>query len=361
MGPPGCDASFNDCHEILITAMSTERAIQTYLDEAGIELDAERFVRLVSNLYHEAESQYYDHVHSELEDAAVVWRQSLNAISSRLPDRVRILDVGAGTGFASDIVLEFLGRRADHLVCLDPSAAMLQKARLRLSRHACPTQFVAGDLSSIAGGSGKFDLVLTNSVLHHIPDVDGFIRGLRRLLAPGGIYIAGHEPSRDFYAPGALYRWTQLYRRWRNVRRLFLAETYRRRLTSAPAARPPEATVNEILLRRNVIKHALRPEIIRQLIDIHVPPAHSVDTSWGQQGLRSNEILTRNLTGFTCCFVRTYSHVKEARQRMGFVFRAIDGYLAKRYPAGGSNFLMAAQCPGSHQPPTPSHNLISEA
>ncbi len=340
--------------------MSTERAIQRYLDEAGIELDAERFVRLVSNLYHEAESQYYDHVHSELEDAAVIWRQSLNAISSRLPDKVRILDVGAGTGFASNIVLEFLGRRADLLVCLDPSAAMLQKARLRLSRHACPTQFVAGDLSSIVGGSGKFDLVLTNSVLHHIPDVDGFIRGLRRLLAPGGIYIAGHEPSRDFYAPGALYRWTQLYRRWRNVRRLFLAETYRRRLTSAPAARPPEATVNEILLRRNVIKHALRPEIIRQLIDIHVPAAHSVDTSWGQQGLRSNEILTRNLTGFTCCFVRTYSHVKEARVRMGPFFRAVDTYLAQRHPLGGSNFLLAAQCGDPHAAPISPANPIAQ-
>jgi hypothetical protein len=49
------------------------------------------------------------------------------------------------------------------------------------------------------------------------------------------------------------------------------------------------------------------------------------------------------LGGFSLKHLSTYPHVKDARERMGPLWRAIDRWLAARYPEAGANFWMAAR------------------
>lgn len=324
--------------------MNSEPQIQAYLDSLGVQCPAPQFIGRLSNLYHEAESAYYDRIHPELLDAMAVWQTCLAAIASDLPERIAVLDVGAGTGFASAVVAAALAPRVARLVCLDPSAAMLAKARIRLAGIDPAPQFVVGEIGCLGGDAPAFDLIVTNSVLHHLPDIQAFLTHLARLLRPGGFYVAGHEPSRQFFERPAVHRWTGVYRKWRRVRRLASPSRYWRRMAGREVAPDPEAATSAALLQQGLIARPLPPGVIRQLIDIHVPGAPG-GLGLGLPGLDPADVLSGGLGSFHGRVSISYSHIKDSRARMGPLWRQVDRWLARRYPSGGSNFLLAAQRP----------------
>lgn len=326
--------------------MNSEPQIQAYLESLGVRGPAGQFIGRVSNFYHEAESAYYDQIHPELHDALAVWRASLTTITPELPDRIEVLDVGAGTGFATAAVVGALAPRIARVVCLDPSRAMLEQARRRLAGVTPAPVFVVGDIGCLDDSAPRFDLIVTNSVLHHLPDIQTFLGSIRRLLRPRGFYVAGHEPSRDFFECPAVHRWTSVYRQWRRVRRLG-SPAYWRRRSARGASTDLEAATNAALVRVGLIDRPLPPGVVRQMIDIHVPgaPGFGLGLGLGLPGLSRDDILSGELRGFQCRVSTSYSHIKDSRARMGPVWRVIDRWLARRYPMSGSNFLIAAQQP----------------
>lgn len=330
-------------------AVNSEPQIQAYLESLGVRCPAVQFIGRVSNFYHEAESASYDQIHPELGDALAVWRACLTAIAPDLPERLEVLDVGAGTGFATAAVVAALAPRIARVVCLDPSRAMLEQASRRLAGVTPAPAFVVGDIGCLDDRAPRFDLIVTNSVLHHLPDIQSFLGRIRRLLRPGGFYVAGHEPSRDFFERPTVHRWTSVYRQWRRVRRLASPAAYWRRRFARGAAADLEAVTNAALVRVGLIDRPLPPGVVRQLIDIHVPgaPGFGLGLGLGLPGLSRDDILSGELRGFHCRVSVSYSHIKDSRSRMGPVWRHIDRWLARRYPMSGSNFLIAAQRPAA--------------
>ena len=53
------------------------------------------------------------------------------------------------------------------------------------------------DLSNVA--SGRFDLVATYSVLHHVPDYMHIVKEMCRVLKPGGVIYIDHEVNESYY------------------------------------------------------------------------------------------------------------------------------------------------------------------
>ncbi len=55
------------------------------------------------------------------------------------------------------------------------------------------------DLTALSLPSGRFDLVTTNEVLEHVPDLDAALREIARVLKPGGWHVGTHPffPSTD--------------------------------------------------------------------------------------------------------------------------------------------------------------------
>jgi ubiquinone/menaquinone biosynthesis C-methylase UbiE len=324
-------------------ASTTEVRIEAYLRSVGVSEPVRPFIKRVSNLYHKHEAAQYDAVHDEIRETEPAWADCLGAIAGALPESVTVLDLGSGTGFAAEQAVRALGPRIERLVCQDLSAEMLKVGRSRLSRLTDRASFVAGEAGALLGGSRGFDLVLTNAVLHHLLDLEEFLGMVGRLVRPGGFYVAGHEPSDAFFANPRLYRWTQLYRRWRQLRKLASPAFYFRRLGAGPAPRSVEELTNEDLVRAGVIREPFPDGVVRHLVDIHVPPGSESLRFWGEPGFNAPSLCRKYLPDFEVYHLATYPHIKEARARMGPLWRGIDRALARAHPGSGANFLMAAR------------------
>lgn len=102
-----------------------------------------------------------------------------------LRKNMNALEFGAGTGTTSLFLSDSLGS----ITMMDSSPAMVGKMMDKINESNIP------DLKAICFDiekeefSGKFDLIFTQMVLHHVTDVDSVIVKFARLLNPEG-YIA---------------------------------------------------------------------------------------------------------------------------------------------------------------------------
>jgi ubiquinone/menaquinone biosynthesis C-methylase UbiE len=96
------------------------------------------------------------------------------------------VDLGTGPG---DIPLRLAAARpAWRITGLDAAHAMLLHARdAARSAKSRPPFFVEGCAARAPFESGAFDLVFSNSILHHVLDPQLFWREVRRLVRPGGM------------------------------------------------------------------------------------------------------------------------------------------------------------------------------
>jgi ubiquinone/menaquinone biosynthesis C-methylase UbiE len=105
----------------------------------------------------------------------------LGIIGRAAPQGVsRILDLGCGTGRFSRPLAEHFD--AD-VIAVDPSAAMLEQARLKPSSHVRYEQ-AAGENLPLADAS--VDMVFLSMVFHHFRDRDRVIAECRRVLRNSG-------------------------------------------------------------------------------------------------------------------------------------------------------------------------------
>lgn len=112
------------------------------------------------------------------------------------PREKRILEVGIGATNSS--AYEVAARGASSAIALEPfvpldpalDAALLAECA---RRHHLAAPAIAGPvrrLTSLASiAAAGIDLILSNSVLEHVADMDALVRDLRRVLAPGGAML----------------------------------------------------------------------------------------------------------------------------------------------------------------------------
>jgi 1-acyl-sn-glycerol-3-phosphate acyltransferase len=103
---------------------------------------------------------------------------------------LRILEVGAGTGGTTSMVLPLLDPEATDYVFSDVSPIFLERAQAKFVADYpfLTTQIfdVTKDLALSGLKPGFFDLILAANVLHATPQVEPCTARLRELLAPGG-------------------------------------------------------------------------------------------------------------------------------------------------------------------------------
>jgi ubiquinone/menaquinone biosynthesis C-methylase UbiE len=97
-----------------------------------------------------------------------------------------ILDVGTGPG-QIPIALCQADPRAD-VLAIDLSEAMLARARVRVHAAQLDARIrcVATDAKRTTFADGAFEGVISNSIVHHIPDPLAVLTEMARLVSPGG-------------------------------------------------------------------------------------------------------------------------------------------------------------------------------
>jgi ubiquinone/menaquinone biosynthesis C-methylase UbiE len=97
-----------------------------------------------------------------------------------------VLDVGAGSGFFSIPVAQKL--KTGSVVCLDLSPEMLARLQKKVERLGLTDRVrIAQSEASSSGLPGEsVDVVISNAVLHELPNPKAVLKEIARVLKPGG-------------------------------------------------------------------------------------------------------------------------------------------------------------------------------
>lgn len=106
--------------------------------------------------------------------------EALDAVVAEQP--LRVLEIGPGTGgFAARVAAALPGVR---LTAIDQSPRFVELTRAR------GIDAREGDAQDLPFGDEAFDVVAALWMLYHVPDVDRALAEIRRVLRPGGLFVA---------------------------------------------------------------------------------------------------------------------------------------------------------------------------
>ncbi len=150
-------------------------------------------------------------------------------------DAARAADLGTGP---ADIPIRLAGRRPGwRVAAVDASAAMIDLARDAITAaglHAAITPVLA-DATRTPLASGEFDVIFSNSILHHLRDTGGFWAEVKRLAHRGSVVFL-----RDLARPVSAEAARAIVTRYAGTESALLQEEYYRSLLAA-------YTVDEVL------------------------------------------------------------------------------------------------------------------
>ncbi|MFB6163972.1 MAG: methyltransferase domain-containing protein [Haloarculaceae archaeon] len=114
-----------------------------------------------------------------------IWNEDMRAAAIGMLDLSpddRVLDVGCGTGFATEGLLEHV----EEVYGLDQSPHQLEKAYAKFGRTDGPVRFHLGDAERLPFRDDAFDVVWSSGSIEYWPDPVATLRELRRVGKPGG-------------------------------------------------------------------------------------------------------------------------------------------------------------------------------
>jgi ubiquinone/menaquinone biosynthesis C-methylase UbiE len=170
------------------------------------------------------------------EEASAYARADFSAVNAAFVERLlelageragaRAIDLGTGPG---DIAIRVARARPSwRVVALDSSEAMLRIAREGASHGGANVEFVRGDAKATGLTDASFDVVFSNSLLHHMPDPLLLWREIRRLAAPRGVVFV-----RDLLRPATEADARQLVEHHAGGESALLREEFHRSLLAA--------------------------------------------------------------------------------------------------------------------------------
>ena len=139
-----------------------------------------------ARLFYKYLSQVYDTINpfiwnEEMRDEALTWLA--------VDEGDRVLDVGSGTGFATEGLLQ----HTDNIYCLDQSIHQMEKAFAKFGKHGT-VNFHRGDAERLPFADNSFDHLWSSGSIEYWPNpVDALIE-FRRVTKPGGrVLVVGPD------------------------------------------------------------------------------------------------------------------------------------------------------------------------
>jgi hypothetical protein len=187
-------------------------------------------------------------------------------------------------------------------------------------------------------GGQRPNLIISNSVLHHLPELERTMREIASLAAPGAVWVAGHEPSSRYYRNSACAAALAAFSQERRWRRLLSVRSYWNKARRMIGLRTsPAAAAAKRAYKLRLFEKEPSAALISRLVDFHV--AHDAAEAGAGRGLDFDQ-LARDLQGtWQMLHVHTYSFMGPFYEpRLPRRWRITCGQLARDYPKDGSNF-----------------------
>jgi demethylmenaquinone methyltransferase/2-methoxy-6-polyprenyl-1,4-benzoquinol methylase len=139
-----------------------------------------------ARLFYKYLSTVYDRINP------FMWNEEMRAEALSMlsiEDGDRVLDVGCGTGFGTEGLLE----HTDDVHGLDQSRHQLEKAYAKFGKHG-PVQFYRGDAERLPFADDAFDVVWSSGSIEYWPNPVDALEECRRVAAPGGqVLVVGPD------------------------------------------------------------------------------------------------------------------------------------------------------------------------
>jgi len=104
----------------------------------------------------------------------------------RCPAGARVLDVGCGTGASALPAAQAVGPQGS-VLGIDLASRLLERARRKATaRGLTNVEFRLADMTTLGYPDGHFDAVVSVFSIFFVPDMEGLIRELWRMVRPGG-------------------------------------------------------------------------------------------------------------------------------------------------------------------------------
>jgi MPBQ/MSBQ methyltransferase len=177
-------------------------------------------------IQHKKEAYWFYRALSPLYDRWVnplFWTPAMRTAAltlARLDDSgLRTLDVGAGTGFSTEGIVEHVEPAS--VTLLDQSPDQLRRARRKAGLAAC--RFILGDAERLPFKSDSFDRYVSCGSIEYWPDPQSAIAEAYRVLRPGGLALVvgplppGGRLARRLADAWMLFPGEGQYREWFTV------------------------------------------------------------------------------------------------------------------------------------------------
>lgn len=175
---------------------------------------------------------------------------------ARVLQRAKTLDVGTGP---ADIPIRVVRACPDwEVVAIDASEAMLEHARAAVQREGLSgsIELMLGDAKDTGLPGRSFDVIFSNSILHHINAVDSFWSELKRLAKSGSLVFL-----RDLLRPPTRVQAMEIVRTYAGDESELLRDEFYRSLLSA-------YTVDEV--RAQLDRNGLEMLEVAKVTDRHL-------------------------------------------------------------------------------------------
>lgn len=94
----------------------------------------------------------------------------------------RVLDVGCGSGYSTELLARHLA--PSRLCAFD---LMPEQVEMAMARRVPGAEIRVADVTELPYDDGSFDVAFVFGILHHVPEWRGALREIARVLAPGGV------------------------------------------------------------------------------------------------------------------------------------------------------------------------------
>lgn len=288
----------------------------------------------LNRIFHDIDAPDYDRHHPEIYvQLPELWEHMLTLVMNSTQAPWRVLDFGAGTGFASVQIARHIPPAAlTRLTCIDLSIAMLAQCRVNVAPLVPHAEFAV----AIPYELGEYDLLLSNSVLHHLPDIPTTLATLEPILSDSAWWILGHEPSSQFYENAECMAHLTAFRHANRWRKYLQPASYTRRVRRSRTPDPLDRTAREAFLHGLFEKHppAL---VIDRLVDFGV--AHCPEEVHAGRGLNIRELEAELQGRWKLRFFESYGFMGDIYEGgLSRRWREKCADLKRRYPNAGANF-----------------------